>query len=72
MITQYEAVAEIEAMKARPRQRLQQATTTGESAGFGWRASENAIRAEMERRLARRAAAKPAASQGADTATGPR
>jgi hypothetical protein len=68
MITQYEAVAEIEAMKARPRKRLQQSTTTGESAGFGWGASESAIRAEMERRLARRASAKPAASQGAESA----
>jgi hypothetical protein len=68
MITQYEAVAEIEAMKAKPRRRLQQATTTGESAGFGWGASENAIRAEMERRLARRASAKPVASQRAESA----
>lgn len=57
MITQYEAVAEIEAMKAaRPRKRASQPATQKDAAGFGWGSSENAIRAEMERRLARRAA----------------
>jgi hypothetical protein len=57
MITQYEAVAEIEAMKW---QRLKTSRARLDAAGGGteveqWSsATERAIREEMERRLARR------------------
>lgn len=56
MITQYDAVAEIEAMKV-ARRRAQKAAAVVSDAlpSVGW-ASENDVRAEMERRLARRAA----------------
>lgn len=56
MITQYDAVAEIEAMKV-ARRRAQKAAAVFEALpAVGWGASENDVRAEMERRLARRAA----------------
>lgn len=56
MITQYDAVAEIEAMKF-ARRRAQKAAAISEALpAVGWGASENDVRAEMERRLARRAA----------------
>ena len=62
MITQYEAVAEIEAMKWRrvraPRERKRPAPAAAETPGTWDGASEAAIRREMERRLARRAEAK--------------
>lgn len=65
MITQYDAVAEIEAMKFALR-RAQKAVATSESLpAIGWGASENDVRAEMERRLARRAAKQSARTDDA-------
>jgi hypothetical protein len=57
MITQYEALAEIEAMKvARSRRTGKSAAQASSSTRTSWTdASEHAIRAEMERRLLRRA-----------------
>ena len=57
MITQYDAVAEIEAMKVRTI-RVRSERTRAETAGTDgdWsHSSEREIREEMERRLARRA-----------------
>lgn len=60
IVTQYESVAEIEAMKVR---RQQQRSRAGEAAardaGAWSSAHEREIRAEMERRLARRGVARP-------------
>ena len=63
MITQYDAVAEIEAMKWRqtraPRTTGAAPTRATEDTPAAWEgAGEAAIRREMERRLAQRAAAK--------------
>jgi hypothetical protein len=57
MITQYDAVAEIEAMKLRTIRVRSEPTRAETSATDGhWaRASEREIREEMERRLVRRA-----------------
>jgi hypothetical protein len=57
MITQYDAVAEIEAMKvARSRRLGKSAAPSPSPMSPSWTsASEHAIRAEMERRLVRRA-----------------
>ena len=57
MITQYDAVAEIEAMKLRTiriRSEIPNPETTGGDRHWS-RSSEREIREEMERRLARRA-----------------
>ena len=55
MITQYDAVAEIEAMKMARRRAQSAATSSPTLPAVGWGASESEVRAEMERRLARRA-----------------
>ena len=57
MITQYDAVAEIEAMKLRTRRvRSGDARAETSASDRQWsRSSEREIREEMERRLARRA-----------------
>jgi hypothetical protein len=59
MITQYDARAEIEAMKVARSRRVGQTSTPAAGAGSSpWtNASEHAIRAEMERRLVRRSMA---------------
>jgi hypothetical protein len=57
MITQYDAVAEIEAMKLRSISAVRpgRSSTTSSTTDPQWsRASEREIREEMERRLARR------------------
>jgi hypothetical protein len=61
MITQYEAVAEIEAMKwkrMKTARAHRDAAGGGTSAGQWTSATERAIREEMERRLARRVSGK--------------
>ena len=57
MITQYDAVAEIEAMKVTRSRRLGKTIApVAAAAPSAWvNASEHAIRVEMERRLVRRA-----------------
>ena len=67
IVTQYDAVAEIEALKARRRQpkRLPRSGDQGigPAVSGAWSsASEQDIRAEMERRLAKRAGAPRAAA----------
>jgi hypothetical protein len=58
MITQYDALAEIEAMKvARSRTAVKTAAPAAASVSSWLNASEQAIRAEMERRLVRRGTA---------------
>ena len=56
MITQYDAVAEIEAMKVRTKRvRTPRSNAAAVTADHGWtRANEREIREEMERRLERR------------------
>jgi hypothetical protein len=55
MITQYDAVAEIEAMKVRTKRVRTGQLRAAVTADHGWtRASEREIREEMERRLERR------------------
>jgi hypothetical protein len=70
MITQYDARAEIEAMKARRYGRARKTARPAEPApqvSPAWtNASEQAIRAEMERRLMRRRAVAPAGTGGLD------
>ena len=55
MITQYDAVAEIEAMKVRTKRARTGRSSAAVTSEHGWtRASEREIREEMERRLERR------------------
>ena len=56
MITQYDAVAEIEAMKWKRSRPVRRTPVEAPASPFSWTdASEDAVRTEMERRLANRA-----------------